>query len=252
MKRAIQGLLQKSVAGIPKSVYILAVLAYLTAAQAQQTLHLNTAVEEPLTNEAHDGFIDEVVKEALRRIGYSLSIENLPAERGLRAANSGKIDGEIARIKGIDIIYKNLIRVPEKVIDMSFVAFSKHPLDLKNGWNSLKNRNVAYITGWKIFENNVPESAETSSTEDSMQLFYLLEKGRTDLILYNQMGGLFMINKLHLNGISLVTPAFATKDMFIYLNEKHKKIAPALSRSLAAMKKDGSYDALRNKHLFLE
>ena len=41
--------------------------------------------------------MDDVAREALKSIDYELVIDRLPAERGLRNANNGLIDGEMIR-----------------------------------------------------------------------------------------------------------------------------------------------------------
>ena len=138
---------------------IVALFLFQLTADTQPTLVLNAGGQPPLNTKTHDGFMDEVAREALKRIGYELVIDHLPAERSLRNANSGLIDGEMGRIKGIDNIYHNLIRVPEKIMDWEFFVFSKKPVNLQQGWASLANKNLAFITGWKILEKNIPKTA---------------------------------------------------------------------------------------------
>jgi polar amino acid transport system substrate-binding protein len=216
---------------------------------AQQTLVINAVGQPPLNTESRDGFMDEVTREAMKRIGYQLIIDRLPAERGLRNANNGLIDGEMSRIKNIDNTYHNLIRVPEKIMNWEFCVFSKKPIDLQTGWASLTNKNVAFINGWKILEKNVPKSAVITKTRDSQQLFTLLKRNRVDFIIYERWGGGSVLQKLQLDEVSQQSPFLTSREMFIYLHKKHRKLVPQLSRALADMKKDGSYDRLKKKHL---
>ena len=193
--------------------------------------------------------MDDVSREALKRIGYQLVIIRLPAERALRSANAGFIDGEMSRIQGLENIYSNLIRVPEKIMDWEFFVFSKKHINLQNGWQSLEDKNVAFITGWKIVENNVPKTAAITKTKNSQQLFTLLELGRADFIIYEHWGGKYIINDLQLDNIVRLAPALAKKEMFMYLHKQHAALVPQLTQALSGMKKDGSYQELVNKHL---
>ncbi len=230
---------------------ILTVLLFSSqlAAADLPTLVLNGWALPPLNTSNQDGFQDEVAREALRRIGYNIDVIRMPAERALRSSNSGLIDGDISRIAGLETIYPNIIRVPEKIIDWSFNAFSKKPVNLEKGWDSLANQDVAIITGWKIFERNLPKSATLIKADNVKQLFSLLQKDRTSIILYEAWGGKYLIKKSQMQEIEIRQPPLAVKEKFIYLHKKHKALIPRLSKALADMKKDGSYDRLVEKHL---
>lgn len=103
-----------------------------------EALILNGALGAPLTNEDRTGFLDLIAVEAFRRNGLKLVLITPPAERGLKNANDGIEVGEIARVAGMEKEYPNLIPVPEKMMDMNFVAFANSPLISINGWSSLK------------------------------------------------------------------------------------------------------------------
>lgn len=224
-------------------------LVFLSVANAQQPgLIFNSATQAHLLTETQDGFLDQLTREALRRIGYQLTIERLPAERALRSANMGIIDGEIIRIKGIEKIYKNLVRVPEKMIDMEFVVISKQNIDLRNGWNSLAGKTVAFIRGWKILEKNVPPTALVTRVNNADKLFSLINNNRVELIIYESLGGNFIINKMNLDNVKIQSPPLASREMFMYLNKKHLALVPGLAQQLVDMKKDGSYKKLQSDY----
>ena len=232
-----------------KLICITSLFLFHSIVNAQPDLVLNVVGQPPLSTPVQDGFMDDVGREALKRIGYQLVINRLPAERALRSANSGLIDGEMNRVQGIDRIYSNLIRVPEKIMDWEFFVFSKKQINLEKGWQSLEDKNVAFIRGWKILENNVPKSAAITKTKNSQQLFTLLEKDRADFIIYEHWGGEYTINKLQLDNVILQEPALVKKEVFMYLHKKHAALVPKLTQALSEMKKDGSYQELVNKHL---
>lgn len=211
---------------------------------------LNTTGEAPLNTPHLTGFMDLVAKEAFHRIGYSLKTIKLPAERGLKNVNAGIEDGEMSRIKGLDKTYSNLIRVPEKIMDWEFVAFSHDDIKLDKGWSGLSKFSVTFINGWKILEKNVPQQTEITKVKNHHQLFSILDKNRTDIIIYERWGGLLHLSKNpHFKPIKLHYPPIAKKEMFIYLHKKHKKLIPKIKQSLLNMKQDGSYNMLMKKIL---
>ncbi len=230
--------------GGARAALVLAALLISGPALGQQTLVINAATGPPLTNEARTGFLDVLATEALRRIGVGLEIIRLPAERALINANAGIDDGDLIRIAGLEKAYPNLVRVPEKMMDMNFVAFTKHVEIQTDGWQALKPYSIGIIKGWKILENNIPGAATLTLAEDAEQLFRLLEKDRVDLVLYSRWMGLARITRHNLRGVRVLTPPLVTKEMFMYLHKKHKPLVPKIAAALREIKAEGTYQRL--------
>lgn len=231
---------------------LLILIFYLGCVQsvvANPVILLNITGQPPLNTKSQKGFMDEVATEAFARIGYTLQTIRLPAERGLKSANHGLVDGEMGRVKGLDKTYQNLVRVPEKIMDWEFVAFSHNPISMAQGWNSLSGKSVAYINGWKILEKNIPANAEVRKTVNAEKLFKLLARKRTDYAIYELWGGRYLLKKSSINSVKLCQPPLEVKEMFIYLHKKNKTLVPKLSAALLNMKKDGRYQKLVDKHL---
>ena len=230
--------------GGAQAALVLAALLYSGPALGQQTLVINAPTDCPFTNGARTGFLDVIAKEALRRIGVGLEIIKLPVERALINANAGIDDGDLNRIAGLEKAYPNLVRVPEKMMDMDFVAFTKHVEIQTDGWQALKPYSIAIIKGWKILENKIPGEATVTLAEDAEQLFRLLEKDRVDLVLYSRWTGLACIKRHKLSRVRVLTPPLVTKEMFMYLHKKHKHLVPKIAAALRAIKAEGTYQRL--------
>ncbi len=220
-----------------------------TTHAANKVLVLNTAFTHLLSNKKQTGFVDNIVNEALNRIGYDLESVHLPAERALINANAGIDDGELLRIAGLQKIYPNLIQVPEKIMDMEFVAFTRHVPFPTSNWQSLKPWSVAIITGWKILEQYITETAELTKVKNVDLLFKLLLKDRTDVIVYSRWIGLAYIKQHKLKNIKMLEPPLGKRSMYVYLHRKHRHLVPKLAASLRAMKQDGSYQRIFEKIL---
>jgi len=233
---------------IISTALILFVFSFQTIA-ATPTIRLNTTGQPPLNTDTQNGFMDAVATEAFRRIGITLNTLSLPAERGLKNSNKGSIDGEMSRVKGIDKVYTNLIRVPEKIMDWEFVVFSEKAIDLSQGWKAFSGKSVSHINGWKILEKNIPNDAEVTKTSNIDELFSLLRKKRTDYVIYEKWAGHYMLRKMPANNIGQHKSTLLVKEVFIYLHKRHKSIVSKLSKVLESMKKDGSYQRLVSKHL---
>jgi polar amino acid transport system substrate-binding protein len=221
----------------------------LSPLYAANVLVINTTGKPPLNTPQRNGFMDLVAAEALRRIGYRLETVQLPAERGLTNSNAGVDDGEMSRIAGLERLYPNLIRVPEKIMDWEFNAFTNKSIHINGKWSDLSPYAVAYINGWKILEKNVPDEAEITRVQNPRQLFALLHKERTDFIIYERWGGLNIIQKQKFDEMRIIMPPLAVKDMYIYLHKKHEKLVPQVARALYEMKQDGAYQRIHNQTL---
>ena len=217
--------------------------AQLSTPTLAETLVLNNPTAPPLTNDDKTGFIDIVVGEAFRRVGLELKLIKLPPERALKNANDGIDDGDLLRIAGLEKLYPNLIRVPEKIFDVNFVAFANKPEVEIDRWLSLKPYIVGLIKGWKIFEKNIPAGTDMVYAHDPEQLFTLLEKGRIDIALYTRLMGLDIVKRRQLTGVTILSPPLAIRETFLYLHKSRKDFVPLIADALAALKREGFYAA---------
>lgn len=216
-------------------------LALPARTEAGGTLVLNTGVRAPYTQPDRSGFLDRLAAEAFRRIGLKAEVQVYEAsERAMQNANAGIDDGMAMRIKGLEAQYPNLVRVPEKIIDNDFVAYSRGSDFPTQDWEALAPYHVAHIIGWKVFESRLGGRGDVTRVRNAEQLFELLRQNRTDVILYERWQGLWWAQRMALEA-RLLEPPLASQEMFIYLHRKHEPLAGKVAAALAAMKKDGSY-----------
>ncbi len=204
-------------------------------------LVLNNPTAPPFTTAAHDGLLDVVVGEAFHRAGLKLKLVKLPAERGLINANEDIDDGDLSRIAGIEKVYPNLVRVPEKIFNMDFVAFTRSDLIKQASWQNLQPYSVVYIKGWKIFEQNLLPKTEITTAEGPEQIMNMLVLGRVQFSLYSRWMGLAIAKRMGITDVRVVEPALAERAMYIYLNKRYASYIPALTTALRAIKREGLY-----------
>jgi polar amino acid transport system substrate-binding protein len=134
--------------------------------------------------------------------------------------------------------------VPERVINFDFIAYSKDKQIVLNNWKGLEPYNVAFITGWKLFEKKVKNYKSLLRARDSVQLFELLKNDRIDIALYDAW---WFESKA--KDIYAINPPLARFELYFYLHKKHKKLVPKLAKALQAMKEDGSYQRIYEQTL---
>jgi polar amino acid transport system substrate-binding protein len=226
------------------------VLFFLTTTCiASPPLVITTSVGPPESNESQTGLYDLVLQEAFRRISQRIDIDHLPSERALMNANTGLTDGEFPRISGLEKLYPDLIKVPERLTDYEFVAFSKNHVTKMYSWDALQPYNVAFVLGWKILEKNIVNVRSLVRAKNQKLLFNLLVNDRTDIVVYSRISGDAYIRSQGLVGIVALEPPLAVREMYLYLNKKHEKLIEPLSQALRDMRKDGTYTDIKTRTL---
>ncbi|TAK72668.1 MAG: transporter substrate-binding domain-containing protein [Betaproteobacteria bacterium] len=229
---------------------LLALLLYFPSnvAAEPRVLVLNEANAPPYTNPDRTGFFDVVATEAFRRAHLELRLQKLPAERALLLSNSGISAGELNRLAGVEAQYPNLVRVPEKLGDWYFAAFSKDA-SVPGRIDAIRGRTVGLIRGWKIYELALAGAKDVIAVDDPEQLFRMLQLGRIDVALYERSMGLALIKERGIQGVLVIEPALFVRETFIYLHRSYAGELPALTAALRAMKGDGSYQRAYDEKL---
>tara|TARA_B100000614_G_C14559747_1_gene496789 strand:+ start:2803 stop:3570 length:768 start_codon:yes stop_codon:yes gene_type:complete len=224
-------------------------LFLIGSANAETKLRINTSIKPPFSTESHTGFFDILIKDLFSHLDISVEIVRLPAERAMANVNNGLSDGELPRISGLSKKYKNIIQVPEKIMDYSFVAFSQPEKISKISFESIKSKKVGIIIGWKIYENETLDFPHLSKVAKPQLLFSMMTFKRIDVALYERYAGQFILKTQGIKNIYECTPPLATKAMFLYVNKKHKEKVPILADGLREMKKNGIYWDIYNQTL---
>ena len=225
------------------------VLGGVSPALAMEKIIFNTGIRDPFTTNKKDGFIDKVLHETFRRIGFDAKlIVYQNSAKALKNANVGIDDGAALRIQGLEKKFPNLIRIPEKLMDNDFVAYSMNTPVATSDWAALDGAKIAYVNGWQVFQNNLMDHKATTRTKNAQQMFDLLSSGKVDYMLYERWQGLWRAQQLGVD-IKVSEPPLAKREMFMYLNSKHAHLVSKASDALAQMKKDGTYKAIFDQTL---
>tara|TARA_B100000614_G_scaffold76554_1_gene68430 strand:+ start:331 stop:1050 length:720 start_codon:yes stop_codon:yes gene_type:complete len=228
-----------------------ALLASVAAATATGQAHadsdrlvLATADTAPYSTVAGDGFYDRLLTAACARIGRSVQIEHYPSERGLIQADRGRVDGEFARTAAVADGYHNLIVVPEPLSVFRFVAVGPPGRPLPTTFGELSDLHVAYINGWKIYEDTVSRYRSLTIVENEEQLFAVLRAGRVDVVLYSRYRAAAWSQRHPEVPLAIADTALATRDMHLLLHRSRSDLVPEIDAALRALRDDGTYTDL--------
>ena len=229
----------------PLSV-LLVLLLNISPLLAETKLTLNSGTAEPFITEDGGGFYGDLVKEIFSRLDIDAKVIRLPSSRSVINANKGIDAGVIARTKGFEKKFKNLIRVPGSIVKFRFVAYSLDKEIDVTDWNSFEHYSVGMIRGWRIYEKNVVKAKKITKVTNAEQLFKLLLNGRSDLILSEYYRGSWWNKHLNVNAHLIGSP-IAEKDMFLYMHKKHAALVPKIAKVLQDIKKDGTYHRIQDE-----
>lgn len=192
--------------------------------------------------------IQNVLKEAYRKLGIHVEFSNLPTSRGLIYSNSGRTDGQTFSTEEIEDIYKNLIRVNVPITSRNMYLFTKQGNEFEvTGWKSIP---TDYVLGYKRGVHFVQLAVEKyglngHASKDSQNNFLQLQKDRVKVVLSSKKGFKSVDNTFHLNDIVRLDPPIYTAHLYHYLHSKHADLVPEITRVLREMKKSGEIDNIR-------
>lgn len=221
---------------------LLCLLMMSVSISAQDSLVLGT-MDSPLARLGQ-----EILQEAYQRIGIQVETTVLPAERALHTANSGEVDGEVLRIKGIQESYPNLRMVPVSVLTMEGVVFTKNVTFEVMGWESLKPYRIGILRGSKFAEQGT-RGMTVGAVNTYRQVLLKLDAGRDDVAVMARTNGLIEIGKLNMKDIRVLEPPLITVELYHYVHKKHEYLLPKITQVLQDMVEEGRIQEIKEQFI---
>lgn len=192
----------------------------------------------------------QVLQEAYAEIGYELQIIRTANVRSLLLANEGRTDGEVSRVVGMEVEFKNLQRVPVAVNILDIRAFTKIPgIDVPS-WESLRGYNVLSVKGSKQVELRLTErNINCYYAAQFAQAINMLYAGRGDVAILPDVNGKQAIKEQGLSGIVMADESLEKINLYHYLNTKHAAIMPRVESALRRMQLRGRIKEIREHYL---
>lgn len=193
---------------------------------------------------AHFGApIIEVLTRAYRRLGYTITLEKMSAQRALIDAGQGLYDGELFRTSLVDHMYPDLIMVdvPCYEVDVRIYLPQEKRFPV-SGWESLpKGYTLVSPFGIKYTDRIIRDNSLTATfvkTPEDAVGFVL--SGKADFTFSTANMDEF-IRARHLEDklVRLDPPVDRVK-IFHYLHKKNADLVPLIRDVLKAMHEDGT------------
>lgn len=176
-----------------------------------------------------------VLQEAYARLGLGIEVVYSPWKRSLAENERGTYDGEVGRLKIIESVTKNLIRVDEPLFDIHHYAYARAPIPHVNTWQNLKGMRIGVELGVVIIEVRTRGMNRVASASKD-DLITMLRRGAVDAIILEDVRDY----TLEPYGFYQSPQVLETSTLYHYLHKSHAAMAEALRLELLAMRRQGN------------
>ncbi len=187
-----------------------------------------------------------IAQAALKRVGIAAVAREVPAERGLALANSGATDGDVGRIAGIDRTFPSLVRVPEPIYYYATQAFAYQPIDVSEGWQSLRPRSLCIRRGIQLFRLRT-EGMRRQQLDDDQSVLRMLRNGGCEVALLERRNPEVKAALAADPPLLLLAPDLEVTPLYLYLHVRHAALVPRLAAMLRQMRRDGTMQGVTNQ-----
>lgn len=223
---------------------LLSLLAFVSCALCTQWANAERLVISQNQGSQTHSLAQGIVQEVYAELGIDVEFQQYPAMRGVVLANAGTVDGDVARIDGIERSYPNLIRVPTPIFQLRAYAYGLDERISVDDWSDLQGLRVGIIYGVEYMEVGT-RGIERERYQRFDAMFNALFARRIDVAISSrpQVAEISVINqdqtKLHILGRPL-------RDAPLYhvLHKKHGELVSRVDRQLRSMQETGRLDEL--------
>lgn len=184
-----------------------------------------------------------ILIEAYGQLGIKIKILTVPNLRTKSLLETKAIDGLVFRLSDKAIFDLQPVQVPITYEEM--VVFSVKKRFTVNGYQSLQNYTIGYLSGARVFEERLKDMrVDTAPSEES--LLKKLAAGRTDVVV-DTLSSLCMAKKLGLKEIVVLQPSLEKFTGYHWISARHQAIIPKLETVLKKMSRDGSIKTIQER-----
>jgi len=191
---------------------------------------------------AHGETLHKILSKAYNQQGIEIESKPTLGRRSLRLVNDGKLDGELGRVQNAGQQYPNLVIVPVPLMDLEINAYSTKPIPGIKNWTDLKNKNIGFLIGILLYDNNTKGYMKTHF-HSFPDLFSSLKRGGIEIAVMEHSNYLF----------HQTMPLFHSKTnlhsepLYHYVHQSHQPLVKPLSQTLEEMHKSGEIDQIYNE-----
>ena len=234
------------------TVFLLTSVVGSNVSGEQTTERKKNIIISSIVNEQTHELAKAIVRAAYKKIGISVEFIDLPARRALEWANSGKTDGDLARIDGTEKKFKNLIKISTPVTEFKGVVFTRKIKKNILSWEDLNGLCVGIIGGIQYSDIGT-KGLNRILAQDMSHLFKLLSKDHIDVaVAVHDAGRIEIYRNFKASKIKIIGQPLYSAPLFHYVHIKNKDLVPQLEIVIQEMMKNGEIESILEKALHEE
>ena len=179
-----------------------------------------------------------VLREAYRRIGLTVTITPMAPDQALRESNAGQLDGEPARVAGLEARFPNLVRVPVAVVTVDAMVFGNRVPLVPLGWDSLRPYRIGILKGVQYAVDGT-RGMRVEAYPDTARLFAALENDDIDFAVSTRIEGVLMMRELGTRRVAMLEPPLTKIVLYHYLHTSRRDLLPKITAALQDMEREG-------------
>ncbi len=190
----------------------------------------------------------EVLVKAYKKANIQIKPVFLTLNESLQHSNSGKTDGEMARISTIDHFAPNLKIIPVSVISIQALAFSKnHSLKIKQ-WSDLRGHKITIVKAVKFIEIATKDMNRTfvNTIKEAIER---LQQDKTEIIVIPKLASINLIYQKKYHHIKAVSQSLKTHMLYHFVHKKNSHLISIVTPILKAMQKSGEIAHIKKAQL---
>jgi len=182
-----------------------------------------------------------LLRQAFDYAGYHLQLVPLPAQRGLRYAAAGKLDGEFIRRREDITAFSSLLPIDEPLRRVELWVWMLTDNQCPSTLQNLHKFSMATVLSYG-FTKALPASADSKKvqTNSIVSSLRVLQAGRVDYVVFDQRGMEYYRQLLDLDIKTCFEQPLSTINYFSFMHTKHRDKLPALTEALRRVKSEQS------------
>ena len=186
-----------------------------------------------------------VLPKIYEKLGLSITINPVPANRAQAMATSGELDGEIMRIWTYGEENPTTIRVPTPYYQLETTAFIRKDSGIVIGEKSdLSHYRIAKVAGVKHTQNITIGLSNVFDVSDNIAVMKMVINGRVDVGLTNTADGLQVLKRLEYGDVVHLVPPLAILYLYHYVHQDHRELIEKVDAAIKGMKESGELAVL--------
>lgn len=231
-------------------------IASLSSIASAKTIVLATDSWEPYfgPNMPNNGYFSELTSEAFKRAGYQYRVEYLPWETALQLAEKGTYDGVLGAYYTNDRTQVFTYSKPVTETTIYFFWLKKRNISFES-LEDLTPYKIGVVNGYRYSTEFDAADYLTKVGNYSIELnVKLFLKERLDILVGSKEVISVILNKNYpglIDTIAMSDKPLIRRDLHIMFsknNKNHQQLAADFDEGLAAIKSDGTFENILDKH----